>query len=153
MNQAIGIASDHGGKILKARIIEFLTDAQFSIKDFGIPLESNDSVDYPDFAAKVAAEVSSGQLERGILVCGTGIGMSIAANRFPKVRATLVWDEFTAKASRNHNSSNILCLGERVLNHDRALEYVKIWLDEAPGTSPRHQRRTDKIEMLGKTSL
>ena len=150
MSQSICIASDHGGRILKARVISFLKDSFYSVKDFGVATDESESVDYPDFAAKVAKGVSDGEYDRGILICGTGIGMSMAANRFEGIRATLVWDEFTAKASREHNFSNVLCLGERVLNHDRALDLVRIWLDTPPDTGGRHQRRLDKIEQLGR---
>jgi len=144
MSQQIGIASDHGGKVLKDKITRFLKEQNLSVDDLGIPLDSSASVDYPDYAAQLSERIAQGKLNRGILVCGSGIGMSIAANKFPGVRAALVTDEFTAKMCRLHNNANILCLGERVINHDRALEFVKIWLaTEFEGG--RHQSRLDKI--------
>lgn len=144
MTDIIGIASDHGGYILKAHVVQFLRELDYKVQDFGTNDER--SVDYPDFAIKVARPVSEGNLKRGILICGTGIGMSIAANRFQGVRATLVWDEFTARAAREHNNSNILVLGERVLNHDRALDLVKIWLDTPGAINERHKARLKKID-------
>ncbi len=143
----IGIASDHGGKILKDKIARFLESLNYKVRDFGVPLNTTQSVDYPDYARELASSISHGDLNRGILVCGSGIGMSIAANKFPRVRAALITDEYTAKMCRLHNDSNILCLGERVINHDRALEFVKIWL-ETEFEGGRHQGRLDKIEAL-----
>ena len=140
----IGIASDHGGRILKQEVVEFLKTLDVEVHDFGVPIDDASSVDYPDFAEQLARDVSDKKLERGILICGTGIGMSIAANKVPGVRATLVWDEFTAKMSRLHNNSNVLCLGERVLNHTRALDFVRLWV-ETEFEGSRHQRRLDKI--------
>jgi ribose 5-phosphate isomerase B len=149
MSQQIGIASDHGGKVLKDKIIRFLKEQNLLVEDFGIPLDSSASVDYPDFAAQLSQSISQGRLKRGILVCGSGVGMSIAANKFPGVRAALVQDEFTAKMCRLHNDANVLCLGERVINHDRALDIVKIWLTtEFEGG--RHQNRLDKISLIEK---
>jgi ribose 5-phosphate isomerase B len=147
MSNRIGIASDHGGKYLKEKVSAYLRSQGWDLVDFGVAVTCQESVDYPDYAAELARAVSQGQLTRGILICGTGIGMSIAANKFPAVRAALVWDEFTARMSRQHNDANILCLGERVLNHDRALEFLQIWLTtEFEGS--RHQRRLDKIRQL-----
>jgi ribose 5-phosphate isomerase B len=147
MSRSIGIASDHGGKVLKAKIVSFLRDKGWQVRDFGVPPDSDLSVDYPDYAANLSREVASGALERGILVCGSGIGMCIAANKIAGIRAAMAWDEYSAKMSRLHNDSNILCLGERALNHDRALDYVTIWLDtEFEGA--RHQKRLDKIKAL-----
>ena len=149
MSQQIGIASDHGGKVLKDKITRFLKEQNFQVDDLGIPLDSSASVDYPDYASQLSKLVSEGKLKRGILVCGSGVGMSIAANKFPGVRAALVTDEFTAKMCRLHNDANILCLGERVINHDRALDFVKLWLTtEFDGG--RHQNRLDKITVIEK---
>lgn len=150
MSQQIGIASDHGGKVLKDKIARFLKEQNLQIDDLGIPLDSSASVDYPDYASQLSKLVSEGKLKRGILVCGSGVGMSIAANKFPGVRAALVTDEFTAKMCRLHNDANILCLGERVINHDRAMDFVKLWLTtEFEGG--RHQNRLDKITAIEKT--
>lgn len=147
MNLEIGIASDHGGKILKDKIIRYLKTESYKVRDFGVDVDSTASVDYPDYAKELSAQISSGALSRGILVCGSGIGMSIAANKFPGVRAALIFDEFTAKMCRLHNDANVLCLGERVINHDRALDFLKIWLD-TKFEGGRHQGRLDKIREL-----
>lgn len=147
MSESVGIASDHGGRILKDKVCQFLRSLGIEVVDFGVPTDAAQSVDYPDYAAKLAHEVSLGRLPRGILICGTGIGMSIAANKVKGIRAALVWDEFTARMCKQHNDANILCLGERVLNHDRALEFVRLWLTtEFEGS--RHQTRLDKIRAL-----
>ena len=146
----IGIASDHGGKVLKSLVDEHLREKKQVVRDFGVDIDGG-SVDYPDYAEKLCRALKNGEIDRGILICGTGIGMSMAANRFPGVRATLVWNEFTVKASRQHNNSNVLCLGERVLNHTRALDLVDIWLKEE--FEPRHQTRLDKIECLSSDAL
>lgn len=147
MKSRIAIASDHGGRELKHLVSEFLKSLEVDVVDCGVPRDDASSVDYPDYAEKVTHCINNGEAERGILVCGTGIGMSIAANKVDGIRATLVWDEFTAKMSRLHNDSNVLCLGERVLNHSRALDFVKIWLD-AEFEGSRHQKRLDKITAL-----
>ena len=143
----IAIASDHAGKELKCYIVDFLSLTDPSVLDYGVTSDFVGSVDYPDFADVVASEVSNSRVERGILVCGTGIGMSIAANKFAGVRAALVYDEFTTRASRAHNDANILCMGARTLNHQRALEFVKLWL-ETEFEEGRHRARTEKISAL-----
>ena len=124
--ELIGIASDHGGRELKKRVLAYLQEKNLEFKDYGVHPEQSGSVDYPDYGGPVAAAVSSGKLARGILICGTGIGMCITANKHPRVRAVSVWDEFTARVTRQHNNANIICLGERVLNHDRALDCLDI---------------------------
>ena len=145
----IAVASDHGGKELKSQVIEFLKLTNHSVLDYGVAADSSGSVDYPDYADIVASEVSRGKVERGILICGTGIGMNIVANKFPNVRAALIFDEFTARMSRAHNDANILCLGARTINHMRALDYLKIWLiTEFEGG--RHATRLEKIQGLEK---
>src|SRR3989304_1636785 len=116
----IAIGSDHGGLDLKEKIKTFLIERKIEIEDLGTV--KRESVDYPDYGIKVSKLVSEGKAERGILVCGTGIGMSIVANKFPRVRAALCHDPFTAKISRLHNDANVLVLGERVLEDKRALE-------------------------------
>ena len=141
------IGSDHGGLELKEAIREYLRQRAIEVQDAGTL--NNDSVDYPDFGEKVARAVSSGQIERGILICGTGIGMSIVANKFPGVRAALVWDEFTARMSREHNDANILVMGGRVLSSEQACRLVGAWLD-ARFEGGRHQQRLDKISRLEK---
>ncbi len=141
----IVIASDHGGLELKQAVCELLTHKGVQFEDLG----TNDSasVDYPDFAAKVANAIICGDAEEGILICGTGIGMSIAANKFPGIRAALVHDEFTAQMSRAHNNANILVMGGRILSKDVGIKLVEIWLD-SDYEGGRHQNRLDKIAAL-----
>lgn len=149
MAAKIGIASDHAGKELKQLIADFVRMKNYEVIDYGVSADTDKSVDYPDYAAILASDISSGKVERGILICGTGIGMSITANKFPGVRAALVWDEFTARMCRAHNDTNIICLGSRVLNPHRATEFVNIWLDtEFEGN--RHKTRLDKIREIEK---
>jgi len=138
----VALAADHGGLKLKEEIKKLLESEQIAYEDFGCNCET--SVDYPDYALPVAEKVAAGEFDRGILVCGTGIGMSIAANKVPGVRCALVHDTFSAKATREHNNSNVLAMGERVIGPGLALDIVKIWL----GTDfegGRHTRRVEKI--------
>ena len=143
----IAIGSDHGGYGLKELIRKHLQEKGFDIKDFGT--DSTASVDYPDFAKAVGEAVVAGEFQRGILICGTGIGISIAANKIPGVRCALVGDCFSAKATRQHNDANILALGERVVGPGLALEIVDIWLS-AEFEGGRHQGRVDKIAVIEK---
>ena len=139
------IGSDHGGLELKASVSEALRQRGLEVVDLGT--DNDDSVDYPDFAEKVAGAVSRGEAACGILVCGTGIGMSIVANKFPGVRAALVTDEYMARMAKEHNNANILVLGGRVLEAMSAARIVAVWLD-AVFEGGRHQRRLDKIAQL-----
>jgi len=141
----IAVASDHGGLELKDAIQSALAARGLDVDDYGT--DNGDSVDYPDFAEKVAAAVSRGDIELGILVCGTGIGMSIVANKFPGVRAALATDEFMAQMAKEHNNANVLVLGGRVLAKDLAVKMVNVWLDSTYEAG-RHQRRLDKISRL-----
>jgi ribose 5-phosphate isomerase B len=141
----IVIGSDHGGLNLKTALSIYLTGRGFDVTDAGT--DSDDSVDYPDFGQKVAEIVISGRAELGILICGTGIGMSIAANKIPGIRAALVTDVFMARMSREHNNANILVLGGRVLDEKNACDLVGAWLD-AKFEGGRHQGRLDKITAL-----
>lgn len=143
----IAIASDHGGLDYKNKIKKHLITKGYDIIDEGT--NSNESCDYPDYAKKVGSLVVSGQVERGILVCGTGIGMSIAANKIKGIRAALCSDTFSAHATREHNDSNILCLGQRVIGESLALDIVDTWLN-AEFQGGRHQNRIDKISELEK---
>lgn len=145
----IAIGSDHAGRDLKNYVIDFLNLTNHQVLDYGIAADSNSSVDYPDYADIVASEVSAGRCEAGILICGTGIGMSIAANKFPNVRAAVVSDEMTARMSRAHNDSNIMCLGARTINHLRAIDFVKIWL-ATEFEEGRHRHRIAKIRSIEK---
>jgi len=141
------IGSDHAAYPLKEDIKAYLKEDGMVVEDVGTSGE--DSVDYPDFAIKVATAISSGKFERGILLCGTGIGMSMVANKFPNVRAALCMDLYAAIMSRRHNNSNILVLGGRVTGVGLALEIVTVWL-ETPFDGGRHQLRIDKFNNLGK---
>ena len=145
MTQKIAIASDHAGRLLKEKVVNLLPSLSFEILDFGVAAHEDGSVHYPDFAEKVTRAIVGQKAKKGILICGTGIGMCVAANKFPGIRATSVWDEVTAKMSRLHNDSNVLCLGERVLSADKALEVTKIWLSTPFEKEGRHQFRLDKI--------
>lgn len=141
----IAIGSDHGGLHLKDAVRNYLVGRGLCVSDLGT--NNEDSVDYPDFGARVAQAVSSQTLEKGILICGTGIGMSITANKFPGIRAALVWDDFTAQMAKEHNNANILVLGGRVLTVEDACRMVGIWLDTA-FAGGRHQGRLDKIAQI-----
>lgn len=141
----IAIASDHAGFGLKSRILRYLTEKNLETSDLGTA--SRDSVDYPDYAVKVAKSVSQGQSDRGILICGTGIGMSIAANKVPGVRAALCHNVATAEVSRRHNDANVLALGERVLDEETALQIVETWL-QSGFDAGRHQKRIEKIHEI-----
>lgn len=145
MSETIVIASDHGGLELKDALVAYLSDLGIKVRDLGTM--NNDSVDYPDYAAQAAQALSAGEVDRGVLICGTGIGMSIAANKFPGVRAALVHDEFTARMAKEHNDANILVMGGRILAVDAARKLVQVWL-ETPFEGGRHQRRLDKIASL-----
>jgi ribose 5-phosphate isomerase B len=143
----IALASDHGGLQLKEAVKQLLTERGIPFEDCGS--DNGDSVDYPDYGEKVARKVAAGAVEKGILFCGTGIGMSIVANKFPHVRAALVTDPFMARMSKEHNNANILVLGGRILNESEAREMVATWLD-ATFEGGRHQGRLDKIAVLEK---
>lgn len=139
----IVIASDHAGVDLKRSIIELVRGAGREASDLGT--DDARSVDYPDFAHRVAAAVAAGEAERGILICGTGIGMCMTANRHPGVRAALCHDAFTAEMSRRHNDANVLCVGARVTGSGVAEQIVQVFL-ETPFDGDRHRRRVEKIE-------
>lgn len=141
----IAIASDHRGFHLKERVISLLRAKGHTVTDEGPA--SEESVDYPDFAALVAKKVSSGAVDRGILICGTGIGMAVAANKFPGIRAAACSDEVTAELSRRHNDLNVLCLSGDLLSSRTCERVVEVWMDTA-FEGGRHQRRIDKIRQL-----
>lgn len=141
----IVLGSDHGGLALKEAVKSLLRERNIVFEDCGT--DNGNSVDYPDFGEKVARRVSAGVAEMGILFCGTGIGMSIVANKFPRVRAALVTDSFMASMAKEHNNANILVLGGRVLDESEAREMVSSWLD-AVFEGGRHQGRLDKIAAL-----
>ncbi|QMS85418.1 ribose 5-phosphate isomerase B [Candidatus Xianfuyuplasma coldseepsis] len=140
----IAVGADHGGFALKEEIKAFLINEGHDVTDMGT--HSFTSTDYNDHAIKVAEGVRDHTFERGILVCGTGVGMSIMANKVQGVRAALVHDVFTAKATRLHNDSNVLTMGGRVVGPGLALEIVKVWVDTAFSHEERHERRVQKID-------
>ena len=141
------IGSDHRGYHLKEQIIAMLRQKGHEVDDEGAT--GSESVDYPDFAALVAKKVSSGTVERGILICGTGIGMAIAANKFPGVRAAPCSDEVTAEISRRHNNLNVLCLSADMLSPRTVERMVEVWV-ATPFEGGRHERRVEKIHLLEK---
>lgn len=141
----IAIGSDHAGFDLKEAIKELLTELGHEAVDFGT--DGKTSVDYPDFAGPAAQAVAQGDCDRGILVCGTGIGMSIAANKVAGIRAALVHDLLSARLTREHNDSNVLCLGQNIVGRAVALEIVRVWLG-ADFEGGRHDRRVQKIRFL-----
>jgi len=145
----IAIASDHGGFSLKVDIVSFLNELGYEVNDMG-PKNQN-SVDYPDYAIRIAQAVTKNTDSRGIVICGTGIGMSIVVNRFPGIRGTLCSDLYTAKLCREHNDSNILIMGGRVVGHGLAREIVKVWLS-TPFEGGRHQKRLDKINQFDESN-
>jgi ribose 5-phosphate isomerase B len=141
----IAIGCDHAGVELKQEVISLLEDMGIKCDDYGT--DGSASVDYPDFGERVSISVSTGRIERGILICGTGIGMSIVANKFPGVRASLCNELFGARMSRLHNDANILVLGGRVVGKDLAKEIVKTWIS-TPFEGARHARRLEKIALI-----
>jgi len=142
----IAIGSDHAGFRLKGEIIKLLGELGHDCCDFGT--QSEEHCDYPDYAQAVAEAVARGECERGILICATGIGMSMAANKVKGIRAALCHDVFSARRSREHNDANVLCLGAEVLGVGLALEIVRAWLAAEFSGGERHRRRVEKIEAM-----
>ena len=141
----LAIGADHGGINLKEILKNYLDERGIEVKDFGT--YDSSSCDYPDIAEKVCGAILSGECERGILVCGTGIGMSIAANKVSGIRAAHVTDTYSARMAREHNNAHIICLGERITGCDLAVEIVKAYID-AEFLGGRHGNRVDKIMAL-----
>lgn len=141
----IALGADHAGWTLKEVIKAWLGERGHQVRDFGT--HAADSVDYPDYASLVGEAVSTGAVERGVLVCGTGIGMAIAANKVPGVRAAACADTFTARLAREHNDTNVLALGARVIGRDDAIQIVSVWLETA-FAGDRHARRVAKLTAL-----
>lgn len=146
----LAVASDHGGFSLKEEIVKSLKNQKIEILDLGN--HGTESVDYPDYALKVAEMVSDGKVDGGLLMCGTGIGMCIVANKFKNVRAAVVSDPYSAKMAKEHNNANILCIGGRVVDPKKAEEIVRAWLD-AKFEGGRHDRRLDKIREIEKKNF
>ena len=138
----VALASDHRGFQVKERLLKLVDELGHGAKDFGP--DNQDSVDYPDFAAPVALAVSNGEFDRGILICGTGIGMCMTANKFPGIRAASCNNEISAQMSRLHNDANILCLSADLLGDQATKEMVEVWLSTG-FEGGRHERRVDKI--------
>jgi ribose 5-phosphate isomerase B len=147
-NMKIGIGSDHGGYRLKEDIKKYLEEKGIEYVDFGAD-SANTSVDYPKFGLAVAEAVVNKEIDKGIVCCGTGIGISLAANKVPGIRCAVVSDTFSAKMSRAHNNANMLSLGERVLGRGLALEIVEAWLNEE-FEGDRHQKRVDMLSEIEK---
>jgi len=142
--RSIALGADHAGVGLKTRLADALKSWGYEVRDEGP--HNAERVDYPDYAARVASLVSSGEVDAGVLVCGTGIGMSIAANKFSGVRAALIHDHFTAQMAREHNNANILIMGARLLAPEYAQDCLKVWVEGE--FEARHQHRLDKISQL-----
>lgn len=140
----IFIGSDHGAIELRKNIIDFLL-SRTDIKVTDCGTHTNESVDYPDIADSVINNVLQSENTLGVLCCGTGIGISIRANRYKQIRAALVYDEFTAQMAKEHNNANVLCLGGRTTSKEDAIKYVSKWLD-SQFEGGRHQRRLDKLD-------
>ena len=146
----IAIASDHAGFEEKERLKPLLTELGIQFEDLGTGSEA--SVDYPDFARKVGDEVRNGHVEQGLLVCGSGTGMAIAANKVPGVRAAVAWNEETARLAREHNDANVLALGARTTPTEQLPGIVRAWFN-AKFDAGRHQRRVEKITEIEKEEL
>ena len=139
----LAIASDHGGFVLRGVLIDSLSEWSIPFVDLGP--HDRSSCDYPDVAEALVMGIADGRYDRGVLVCGTGIGMSIAANRHEFVRAAVVSDTYSARMAREHNDANVLCVGERVVGHGLAREILKVFLETANDPSERHLRRIGKL--------
>jgi ribose 5-phosphate isomerase B len=144
------VGCDHGGYELKEKVVPHLKSQSYEVEDVGT--HSMESVDYPVYALKVARAIADGRADRGILICGSGIGMCMSANRVSGVRAIQISEPYAAKMSRRHNDSNILCLGGRFIGQDLAFEVVDTWLKE-PFEGGRHQRRVDLMDSLAAESI
>ena len=140
----IAMGSDHAGYELKLVLKKHLEERGYEVKDFGT--YSTESCDYPEYAKAVAGAVVGKEAECGILVCGTGIGMSIAANKVPGIRAAVASEEFSVQATREHNDANILCLGARVVDEAKAIKLLDIFLDTPFSNEEKHKRRISKLE-------
>lgn len=147
MPLSIAIGSDHHGVSRRNKLVEFLRQEGHDVEEIGPALDASQPTDYPDIAAKIALLVSSGKVNRGILICGTGIGMCIAANKFAGVRAAPVIDELSAEFCRRHNDLNVLCIGDNIMSEETMFQVVKVWL-VTPFDGGRHERRINKIRSI-----
>lgn len=144
MAMIVAVACDQAGSEIKQAVIDELETAGVEVRD----LSPDPALDYPDAAQQVATAVSGGEADQGILVCGTGIGMSISANKVPGIRAALCSDPYSARMSREHNDANVLCLGGRTLGVATAIEILRAWLQANPSTEDRHVRRRQKVDTI-----
>lgn len=142
----IAVGSDHAGFVLKEKVRDYLVDRGYEVEDHGT--NSPESVDYPDYAEKVAARVAAKEVNFGVVVCGTSIGVAISANKIPGIRAAPCNDTLTARMAREHNDANVLTLGGRVVDESTARKILDVWL-ATPFAGGRHQRRVDKIAAIG----
>lgn len=149
MSLSIAIGSDHHGVAIRSKITEILRQEGHTVLEFGPSLTEKQSVDYPDVAAEVSERVSKHEMDRGILICGTGIGMCITANKFAGVRAAPVIDELSAELSRRHNDLNVLCLSGEMLGEDAIQRIITVWL-KTPFDGGRHEKRIEKIDEIEK---
>jgi ribose 5-phosphate isomerase B len=146
----IAVASDHAGFDLKTRVVSYLEERGIAHRDFGSG--PGETVDYVDYAVMAMESLAAGECDRAILLCGTGMGMAVVANKYKGIRATPCWDPFTARVSRSHNDSNCLALGGRTLSPEEGVEIVRLWLD-TPFEGGRHERRLAKILELEKRNF
>jgi len=146
----VAVGADHGGFHLKTQIIPFVRGLGHQVHDLGTYGEA--PVDYPDYARAVAAEITTGRAERGILICGSGVGACVAANKFPGIRAALCHDSFSARQGVEDDNANILCLGAHVVGGELAKDIVRIWLASSFSNEERHKRRLAKIESIERES-
>jgi ribose 5-phosphate isomerase B len=144
MSERIVIASDHAGFELKQKLVRALNDKGFDVQDLGT--KSTESTDYADYAHPLAEKIENGEVKRGVLMCGTGLGMSYAANRHPHVRAAVAWTPEIARLAREHNDANVLVLPARFVTDEQAGEILDTWLD-TPFEGGRHARRIEKVEL------
>ena len=142
--ERIAIGSDHAGFAMKEALKQYLQEKGYEVTDFGT--NSEDSCDYPEFAFAVCDSIVDGKADKGVLVCGTGIGMSMAANKVKGIRAAVVGDAFSAEATRSHNDANVLCMGARVIDEEQAKEFLTIFLNTPFSEGENHIRRIGKLE-------
>jgi ribose 5-phosphate isomerase B len=147
----IAVGADHGGFVLKNKIVEFLKELGHKVHDLGT--HSEDPADYPDFAMAVSREILLQKAERGILICGSGVGACVAADKFPGIRAAICHDTFSAHQGVEDDNINILCLGARVIGTELAKDIVKVWLSASFSGAERHKRRLSKVEKIEKEFL
>jgi len=148
MKKKISIASDHAGFPLKLSVLRLLNNLGYEILDLGT--HSTDPVDYPDFARALAESIRSGKSPEGILLCGSGVGASVVANKFPGIRAGLCHDTYSAHQSREHDDCNVLCMGPRVIGEELALDIVRVWLNATFTKEDRHLKRLEKLKAIEK---